>query len=147
LQVMAQVVQSVAKFATTPVVLDWQFTPDGTVALIAFLFALGAAYIPWVRVKFAGLSSEAKSAIMAVLLIISTVVIVSLHCSHVIQVGGITCTETGFTNIGLQILWALSVNQGTYKIFPETQDVKDAKAARAISPPAPPSDNNACNVS
>lgn len=143
MQVGAQVINQVANFASTPVVFDWQFTPDATVALLAFIVSLFFKYIPWMRTKFAALTSEAKSAIMAVLLIISTVVVVSLHCTQVIQVGGVTCTQTGLVNIGMQILWALSVNQGTYNIFPDTQDVKDAKAARAISPP----DNNVGNVS
>jgi hypothetical protein len=104
-------------------------------AFLATAVALFFMYFPGVRVPFAGLTPETKSLIMLGLLLVVTVTVMSLGCAGAITVPGLAC-DIGFWPLvfagGKVFLLAVAANQGTHRIFPEPQDVKNAKNARYL---------------
>lgn len=94
----------------------------GTIASLAF------AFIPGLRVAFAKLSSEAKSGIMALVLLIVSGVIVGMGCAGIWVV--VACDKVAILEFVKVVGLALIANQSVYSILPEMNDVKLAKAQR-----------------
>ena len=100
-------------------------TAEALAAFTGALISAGFAYIPGLRIKFAALSSEAKSGIMALVLIAVSALITISSCINLWLF--IECTKPGIMGF-LQILaYALILNQTTYIILPKMADVKRAK--------------------
>lgn len=94
----------------------------GTVAALAF------AYIPGLRVRFAALSAEAKSGIMAMLLIVISGLIIASSCLNLWV--AFACDKASILGFLQVVATALVLNQSVYSILPEAKDVRAAKAAR-----------------
>ena len=97
-------------------------------SLAAGLLSLILSYVPGLSGKFAALSSEVKSAIVAGSVIAIGVIVALSSC------GGlwvfISCDKPGFMKLAECVLAALITNQSIYKLSPETPEVKAAKATR-----------------
>lgn len=109
-------------------------TPDAITALSAMFVACLFAYFPVLRTKYAALTSEQKSLIMIgiILLIVVIVSVLGVIGVVIFKEGGQIMTWTPFPWWKMIMTFALTLatNQGTYKILPETQDVKEARLAR-----------------
>lgn len=113
--------------------MDGTFTAEGLSALAGTLAALGFAYIPGLRTKFAGLSAEAKSGIMAIVLLVIGGLVVASSCTNLWIY--VSCTKRGILEFVQVVAYALVLNQSTYTLLPETKDVKAIKAARKLTTP------------
>lgn len=94
-------------------------------AFISLLFS----YFPKLKDKFAALSSEAKSGIMIGLLVLVTATITALDYFGAID-AGIVFDGKWMWRVLFVLLSGIVVNQGVYKISPQTEGVKLAKAER-----------------
>ena len=103
-----------------------EFTPTMISGVIAVLLSVAFAYIPKLRIWFAGLVSQTKSYIMLGLLIFTSVII------YLLAYYGILVTSEPVTVVTLiqVILTTIATNQGTYLILPEARDVVTARNAR-----------------
>lgn len=99
----------------------------GAGAVIALLFG----YFPALRVKFAGLSPEMKSAVMIGTLIITAFGVWGAGCIGWID-SGVACTKDSIPSLLKLIVIAIIANQSVNRIAPETDDVKDAKINRSL---------------
>jgi hypothetical protein len=103
-----------------------EFTPQVIAGIVGLVLTLLFAYFPVLRVKYGGLQSEVKSAIMLGLLALTALAVTLLANAGVIQT-----TEPVTWALFAKVLFAaLIANQPTYSILPEAADVKDAKALR-----------------
>ncbi len=103
-------------------------TADLIAAFAAGLLSLALNYIPGLNVKFAALTTEAKSGIVALSLVVIAGIVALSSCGDVWVF--ISCDKVGFMKLAECLLFALVANQGVYKLSPQTQAVKDAKNAR-----------------
>lgn len=112
-------------------------TPDSIIMIVGFLLSLLFKYFPVLRVKYAALASEVKSGIMLGLIALTEVVIVVMGCNHMIAVTSLVCVPLDYTGLLMTFIITIAGNQGTYNIFPETDDVKSAKMSRFVDPIVP----------
>jgi hypothetical protein len=103
---------------------------DSIVSTTAAVIALVFAYFPVLRVKFAGLSSEAKSGTMIGLMLLVSVAVWGMGCAGWFQ-SGIDCSQAGLMELGKLFLLALVTNQGVNRVSPELADVSEAKKKRS----------------
>jgi hypothetical protein len=97
------------------------------------LLSLCFNYIPGLRTKYAGLTSEQKSGVMALALILVVGLLAASSCAKLWVM--VSCDKVGFMQLASMLGTALVVNQASYKLTPQPDDVKAAKAARLV--PAP----------
>jgi hypothetical protein len=93
-------------------------------ALIAGgLLSLCFSYIPGLQPWFSALTAEAKSAIMAGLLLLVSAVIFALQCGGLLEALlpglGVTCNQSGVLLLVRIFIMALVANQGVYKLSPQ----------------------------
>lgn len=92
------------------------------------LLSLALNYIPGLNAKFAALSSEAKSGIVALSLIVLSALIAGSSC-----LGWwvwLPCDKNGLLKLAECLFFALAANQGVYKLSPQTELVREIKATR-----------------
>lgn len=106
-----------------------QFTPESIAAVAGFVLMLAFSYLPKFRVWYAGLQSEVKSYIMIGVLLLTEVVIIVLALNGIIPVEE-PITWQRAVSIAIALLVS---NQPTYKLLPQTEDVKAVKAVRDSS--------------
>jgi heme/copper-type cytochrome/quinol oxidase subunit 4 len=104
------------------------FTPEVIAGIVGFVLMLVFAYLPGLRVWYAGLKSEVKSYIMIGLLAVAAAVITLLSQYGIIP----TTVPVTWLNCAKVILALLITNQPTYQIAPKPADVKEAKLARLV---------------
>lgn len=104
------------------------FTPEVIAGIVGFILMLVFAYVPGLRVWFAGLKSEVKSWAMIGLLTVAAVVITLLAQYGVIQ----TPEPVTWLSCAKVVLALLVANQPTYQIAPQMADVKVAKLSRPV---------------
>jgi hypothetical protein len=92
------------------------------------LLSLILNYVPGLNVKFAALSSEIKSAIVAGSLVVIGVLVALSSCGNLWV--WISCDQVGFMKLAQCILFALIANQGIYKLSPQTPAVTASKDSR-----------------
>jgi len=102
------------------------FTPEMVTGLIAVILSVVFAYVPKLRVWFAGLESRIKSYIMLGLLIVVSVTVYLLADYGII----LTYQPVTIFTLFQVILTAIATNQGTYMILPQTADVIEARDMR-----------------
>lgn len=107
--------------------LSSEFLVTATGAVIALVFG----YFPVLRVKFAALTSEAKSGIMIGMMVLTGFAVWGMGCAGWLE-SGIACTTASIPDLVKLIILAVIANQGINRVAPETKDVKDAKADRDI---------------
>lgn len=117
---------------TTPGVPVVNLDAEELTVIGAFLVAVFFAYFPGVRVKFAGLASKTKSLVMIGLLLGLTGAVTGLDCAGLLNLQDVSCDKAGLVKMAWVFLEALAVNQGTHRIFPEAEDVAQAKRDRDI---------------
>jgi hypothetical protein len=103
-------------------------TADLIAAAASILLSLALNYIPGLNTKFAELSSEIKSLIVAISIIVIGILVALSSCGNLWVF--ISCDKVGLMKIGECILFALVANQGAYKLSPQTKAVKNAKSLR-----------------
>jgi hypothetical protein len=115
----------------------FQVTPEIIAGIAGALLSLVFSWVAGLNTKFAALPSETKRLIMAGLLLLTSAVIFTLNCYGIIQTQ-LTCSQNGI--IQLFWMWVISIttNQGTYLLTPQTNSVKEIKAAQLILPKAAP---------
>lgn len=100
------------------------------IALIAgTVISLLFSYFPVLRVKFAGMTQEAKSGIMLGLNVLVVVALCLLDLFEVFDFG-LTFDKAGIANIVLTFFAAMIANQAVYSISPQPGDVTEEKADR-----------------
>lgn len=109
--------------------MNFQLTSQALSAIVGIVLSLGFSYIPGLSTKYAALSSELKSLIMAGLLLVTSGAIFGLGCGGIIQ-NGLTCDQNGLVQLVGIFVSALISNQATYVLSPQTQAVKNALASR-----------------
>ena len=105
-------------------------TSETLVIISAAVLSLLFSYIPGLNVKFAEQSEQAKKLIMAGMLLIVTASVIGLACAGVLQdlFGvSISCTRESVITLIRYFIFAIVANQGTYKLSPQVQAVKDVK--------------------
>ena len=103
------------------------FTPEVIAGMVGFVLMLVFAYLPGLRVWYAGLQTEVKRYIMIGLLAVAAVTITLLSQYGIIPTTG----PVTWLDCSKVILALLITNQPTYLIAPMTADVKAAKLARS----------------
>ena len=93
------------------------------------LLSLAFNYIPGLRTKYAGLTDVQKSGIMALALILVVLILAGSSCAKLWAM--VSCDKVGFMQLASMLGTALVVNQASYKLSPQTDDVKAVKAAAA----------------
>jgi hypothetical protein len=85
-------------------------------------------YVPGLNAKFAVLSSEAKSGIVALSLVLIAGLVAASSCLNLWV--WLPCTQGGLMQLGECLLFALIANQSVYKLSPQTELVRQVKATR-----------------
>lgn len=111
----------------------WTFGYDVLVALTAVVLSMTFNYMPVLRVQFAALSSEYKQLINLILIVVLSVIMFVFTCTNLFIVPGVECTKEGIKTLLIYIFLAAGGSQLTYKLSPQTSDVKIAKAERDMS--------------
>ena len=102
------------------------FAPELITAAVAMICSLIFSYFPPVAEWYAGLKSHFKSLIMLALMLIVTVAIVLL-----VQYGVIASAEPITWQLAVYyFILAVIANTSAYTISPQTDKVKELKAAR-----------------
>ena len=104
-------------------------TPEFLALVAGLILSLAFSYIPGLNVAYAGLSEEAKKAIMAGLLLLTSIVLVVFSCTGIVATS-IMCDKPGLILLAWIFIQALIANQSIYKITPKTKAVKMAVIAR-----------------
>lgn len=94
-------------------------------AVVSLIFS----YFPVLRVKFAGLTQEAKSGIMLGLNVLIVVALCLLDAFDIFDFG-LTFDKAGIANIVLTFFAAMIANQSAYVLSPQTGDVMEEKLER-----------------
>jgi hypothetical protein len=115
--------------------MELTLTPELLASVAGTIISLGFSYIPGLSTKFAALSAVVKSAIMAGLMVVVSVVIFVAGCNGLI-VTGLECTTGGGWKLVSVILAAIIANQAAYQLSPQTRAVE---AAKGYLPPEQPS--------
>ena len=103
-----------------------EFTPELIGAIVGAILSWLFGWFPWLRTWFAALRTEVKSAIMLLLLALTSVTIYLLVYYGILQ----TAEPLTWWRL-LSVFFAASVvNQTIYSITPEASDVKDKKELR-----------------
>ena len=102
------------------------FSREMISGLIAVILSVVFAYVPKLRVWFAGLESRTKSYIMLGLLVVTSVTVYLLADYGII----LTYQPVTIFTLFQVILTAIATNQGTYMILPQTTDVAEARDMR-----------------
>lgn len=105
-------------------------TAGGLAGLAGMIWSMAAKYIPGLNVWFARLSSEAKSGIMAVMVVLTGVGSAFWTCSE--SSIGLCASGIDWKMLVLSIFAALSVNQTTNNITPDPSSVKAAKEEKRV---------------
>lgn len=106
------------------------FAPELITAAVAMICSLIFSYFSPVAEWYAGLKSHFKSLIMLALMLIVTVAIVLL-----VQYGVITSAEPITWQLAVYyFILAVIANASAYTISPQTDKVKQLKAAREVKP-------------
>lgn len=101
------------------------------VSLAGAVVALIFGYFPVLRVKYAGLTSEAKSGIMLGLMVVTALAVWGIGCAGWGWIDtGLACNSSALPHVLKLTILAIASNQGVNRIFPEAGDVKLAKAMR-----------------
>ena len=106
-------------------------TSETLILISSALLSLLFSYIPGLNVKFAELPDQTKKLVMAGMLLIVTGGIFGLACLGVLQDlfnVSITCERESAITLIRGFIFAVMANQGTFKLSPQTQAVKDAKS-------------------
>ena len=93
------------------------------------LLSLAFNYIPGLRTKYAGLTDVQKSGIMALALVLVVALLAASSCAKLWAM--VSCDKVGFMQLASMLGTALVVNQASYKLSPQTADVKAAKLLAA----------------
>ena len=111
--------------------------PEGTAVNSEVLVVLAAAvlsmvftYMPGLRTQFAALTSEQKQAIQLILIVVLAGFMFLVTCVGLFSVPGVICSKDGVMSLLVYVFLAAGGNQLTYKLSPQPQDVKNAKATR-----------------
>lgn len=100
------------------------------IALIAgTVISLLFSYFPVLRVKFAGMTQEAKSGIMLGLNVLVVVALCLLDAFDVLELG-LSFDKAGIVKIFMVFFSALIANQSTYMVSPQVGDVIEEKLER-----------------
>lgn len=105
------------------------FSAEFLASVVGVIISLVFSYFPKLKEAFAVLSSEAKSGIMLGLLAIVTASITALDYFNVID-AGIVFDGQWVVRVVWVFISAVIANQATYKISPQAESVKSAKAWR-----------------
>jgi hypothetical protein len=105
-------------------------TPEVLAAVLGVVLSLAASYVPRFRTWWAALLDDYKRLIMALANILIGVVIYALACSPNTGFPFVVCPTGGFWYLVQVILLALIANQTTDRVSPDTNDVKEIKAAQ-----------------
>ncbi len=107
-----------------------ELTPALIAMVLGAVISLIASYVPGFRTRWAGLASDAKQAIMGVAMIVIGIVVYVLACTPVFQFTVVACPAGGFWTLVGIIFGALTGNQLTDRVSPDTGDVKAIKAQK-----------------
>lgn len=105
-------------------------TSETLILISSAVLSLLFSYVPTLNTKFAALSDQAKKLIMVASLAVVTAGIFGLACAGLLQdLFGmtITCEKQSAVQLIRSFIFAIVANQGTFKLSPQTQAVKDAK--------------------
>ena len=104
-------------------------TPEIIVGAAGAAIALIFGYFPVLRTKYAGLATETKSLTMIGLMVLTGFAVWGLGCIGWYD-SGIACTTNQIPEVIKLVVLAIIANQSVNRIFPETKDVKQARALR-----------------
>lgn len=107
-----------------------ELTPVIIAGVCGAIVSLLASYAPKFRVWWAALEAEIKQAIMAIAMIAVSVLLYVLACTPSLGFPYVACPTGGLWSLASIILAALSANQVTDRVSPDTKDVKALKAAK-----------------
>jgi uncharacterized protein YacL len=111
-----------------PITTTFQVTSEMMAGAAGAILSLLFSYLAGLNVKFAALPPEKKRLIMAVILALISGVIYGLGCANIFQTN-ISCNQNGIIQLASIFITAIITNQGVYGLSPQTQAVKDVKAA------------------
>jgi hypothetical protein len=100
-------------------------------ALAGIVLSLLFSYVPGLSTWFAGQSEEKKKLLMLGLLVLTAAGVFGLGCTPYAADLGIplTCDEAGVVALVKLVIAAAVANQTAYKLTPQTEKVKAAKAS------------------
>lgn len=107
--------------------MNLSVTPEVIAALAGSLLSILFSYVPGLSTWYAAKSDEWKKLIMAGLLLAIAVAVYAMQCSSILATN-ITCDKQGIIQLVYMFVLAIAANQGTYRLTPQTDAVKDAKA-------------------
>jgi hypothetical protein len=104
-------------------------TPALLATVLAGLLSILTTIIPGFNTWFAGLTNEVKQSIMAVATAVIAIAIYILACTPSLGFPYVACPTGGIWALLSTIVLAWMGNQGTDRILPKPQSVKDAADA------------------
>lgn len=105
-----------------------EFTPELIAGLVGVALSWLFGWFPGLRTWYAALRSAIKSAIMLGLLAIASITVYLLVFYGVLQTG----EPITIWRLVSVFFVATTINQTTYSLTPQTQDVRNAKELRTI---------------
>ena len=108
--------------------MNIEFTPELIAGLVGAALSWLFGWFPGLRTWFAALKSEIKSATMLGLLAIATAIIYVLTLNNIITVSE-PITVWKLVSV---FFYATTINQVTYSLTPQAQDVRDIKTTETI---------------
>ena len=108
----------------------------GITTALVLLFTLVSQYVPGLRVKWAGVKSEVKKAIVLGLYILFGAVFAFGGCLPFLAklIPQLLCVEpVGFVQYLFAVAVAVGAGQGVFSLLPELGDVQETKLMREIT--------------
>ena len=103
-----------------------ELTSDWLILIASGVTTLVFSWFPGLNTWYAGLREPIKKVIMAGVILLIVAVALTLSCYSVID-SNLACTKEGITAaIGIYLM-AIGVNQGLYKVTPQTAKVAEIK--------------------
>ena len=105
----------------------------GITAILVTLFTLVFQYAPGLRVKWAGLKSEAKQVVVLGLYLAVGAFVAFGGCEAFLAqyIAGLQCVDAPtFIQYAVSVVLAVGAGQGVFELLPKKQDVQIAKASR-----------------
>lgn len=113
--------------------IGWKLTVEIILGLAAMILSLTFTFLPFLRVKFGGITSGQKAWVNMVSVIVLAAVMFGLTCLKWISIENLVCTKVGLQTLAIDIFVGVMANQATFLASSKPSDVISAVIARDTS--------------
>jgi hypothetical protein len=110
--------------------VGWKLTVEIMLGLAALILSLTFTFLPWLRIKFGGITAGQKAWVNLGSVVVLAAVMFGLACLKWIAIDGLYCTKTGLETLAIDIFVGVMANQATFLASSKPSDVITAQIAR-----------------